>query len=313
MSRAGYLPSPVDQPTSPDDYELSAAFRVGGFVVHHLSDAFGMAPRRSWFDGADESEWTSALGLSDPETRFPFNFGLFVIVGPEEVTLVDTGFGPKAAEMPGLRAGGELMERLGEIGVDPGDVSHIVQTHLHVDHCGHLTRGGPESPTLTFPNARVHVHRTELDHWTSSATDNDPMAGLVRSKIEAVRAADKLASFTALTRISHGVVAMPFPGHTPGHVCVLVADGDDRCLLVGDLAHHPIHFEHPTWVHELEYDREASLASRQALCELAIGLNAIVTGPHMPILTLGRLARAADGATRWARVDDAELRASADQ
>lgn len=296
------LPSPLDQSADVADYSLSDSFAVGALTVHHVSDGLAFGPRRSWFTGIDPAEWMPTLGLTDPDTPFPLNFGVFVIEGPGGITLVDSGFGPVAAGIPGIRGGNEMLQRLSEIGVQPGDVAHIVQSHLHGDHCGQLVDHAESGPTLTFPHATVHVHQAEIDHWTGSATDDHPMAPKIRATLAAVSAAGRLTAFATISSITPGVVALPMPGHTPGHTCVLVSDGGTSCILVGDLAHHPVHFENHGWVHELEHDLDQSLVSRAALAEMAIGLDAIVTAPHMPILTLGKLHRDETGHVRWSAV-----------
>lgn len=268
-------------------------------AVHHLSDGLAFGPRRGWFTGISPDVWMPTLGLTDPETPFPLNFGFFVIETSDGITLVDSGFGPVAATIPNSRGGNEMLQRLAEIGVSPSDVTHIIQSHCHGDHCGQLVTEAPDGPALTFPNATVHVHQAEVDHWTGPATDGNMMASRVRSLLGTVREAGKLQTFSSITPINPGVVALPMAGHTPGHTCVLITDGGESCILVGDLAHHPVHFENHSWVHELENDLPQTLQTRAALCELAIALDAIVTAPHMPILTLGKLRRDEAGNVRW--------------
>ena len=302
------FPSPVNQPTRVEDYARSGSFSIGRATVHHVTDGLGFGRRQFWFTGIDPAEWMPTLGLSDPDTLFPLNYGLFVVVADNTVTLVDSGCGPIADKIGGAYGGNGLITRLAEIGIEPGDVNHIVQTHLHSDHCGQLVTEEGAERRITFPNAKVHVHAAELSHWTGPATDDNPMAPFVRSRIEPVAAAGALTTFTSTTAIAPGVVAIPMTGHTPGHTCVLVADGGESCLLVGDIAHHPIHFRHHDWLPQIDFAPSASIASRNGLCELAIGLGAIVTAPHMPILTLGRLSRDESGEVAWTRVDPTELR-----
>ncbi|HOZ60236.1 MAG TPA: MBL fold metallo-hydrolase [Nakamurella multipartita] len=296
------LPSPLDLPSDLAEYRLSGSFQVGGVRIHHLSDGLAFGPRRSWFTGTEPAEWMPSLGLTDPDTPFPLNFGFFVIETGGTITLVDSGFGPVAATVPGVRGGNEMMQRLSEIGIRPEDVTCIVQSHCHGDHCGQLTTPTPSGPVPTFPNATVHVHQAEFDYWTGPATDGNPMAAKTRERLQTIAAAGRLSTFDTITSIGPGVVALPMPGHTPGHTCVLVSDQGSSCLLVGDLAHHPVHFENHGWFHELEGDRARSVASRAALAEMAIGLDAVVTAPHMPILTLGKLHRDEAGHVRWSAV-----------
>ncbi|GGH48416.1 MBL fold metallo-hydrolase [Microbacterium album] len=314
MNRPNDFPTPATLPTSLDAYALSGSFRVGAFTVHHLSDGLAFGPRQSWFHGIDDDVWMPVLGISDPSAPFPLNFGLFVVVGGGSVTLVDSGFGPEAERFEGIRGGNELLARLAEIGIAPEDVDHVLQTHLHPDHCGGLVQDAPHGAVPTFPRARVHVHAAEVAHWTGPDTAENFMAPYVRSRIEPIAAAGLLRTFAEATAIAPGVTALPLAGHTPGHTVALVADGDRSCLLVGDLAHHPVHFRHHDWHHDLDVDADAHTTARETLCSLAASLGAVVTAPHMPVLTLGRISRDVDptgapGDARWSwtRVDPEDV------
>ena len=117
--------------------QLKGSFRLGALTIHHLSDGSDAQPRASWFHGIDPAEWVAALGLEGPEHVFGRTLGgVFAITGDGHVTLVETGNGVNAKGRPGLEGGGELLDRLQEIGIRRGDVDRIFQTHLHGDHCG---------------------------------------------------------------------------------------------------------------------------------------------------------------------------------
>ena len=74
-------------------------------------------------------------------------------------------------------------------------------------------------------------------------------------------------------------------------------DGEEL-LIVGDAAHHPVHFEHHDWIPGVDLDRAASTRSRGKLAALAADRGALVTGGHFPILTLGHVRRV-EGGYRW--------------
>src|SRR5690606_29369466 len=93
----------------------------------------------------------------DCTAPWPIHYFTWVVVDEDAVTVVDAGFTREEAQRRGARTYlGSPVELLGELGVDPADVDHLVLTHLHYDHTGHLG---------DYPNARLWVQRRELDFW----------------------------------------------------------------------------------------------------------------------------------------------------
>ncbi|WP_051792986.1 MBL fold metallo-hydrolase [Amycolatopsis jejuensis] len=269
--------------------------RAGDVHVSHLSDGALSGPRRSWFTGADPAEWVPVVGVADPDTPFPVNFGGFVITGDGHVTLVDTGWGHRAHDVAGLDGAGEMLDRLAGLGIAPEDVDRIVQTHLHADHCGWLVKDDAYTPT--FPNATVYLHEAELAYWTGDEVEkieaNRKMLAAVRPRVEAVRG--RLSTFDGEVKLSDAVTILPTPGHTPGHVCVMVSAGGQTVLLAGDLAHHPVHLDHHHWLPVIDYAPEQSVASREYIAQLAAERDAVVLAPHFPIPTRVQVQLAAGG------------------
>ena len=98
--------------------------------------------------------------------------------------------------------------------------------------------------------------------------------------------------------IGEALTMIPAPGDTPGHCTVLAASQGRHLLLLGDAAHHPIHLERHDWIPQVDLDPAESARSRGKVARLAVGKDAIVTGGHFPILSLGRI-RETDGGYRW--------------
>ncbi|MDA1061934.1 MAG: hypothetical protein O2895_03360 [Chloroflexi bacterium] len=69
-------------------------------------------------------------------------------------------------------------------------------------------------------------------------------------------------------------------------------------VLLGDAAHHPIHLERHDWIPGVDLDPAESRRSRAKLARLAVEHDAVVTGGHFPILSLGKV-RAVDGGYQW--------------
>ncbi len=275
---------------------LSETFHLAGLEIAALSDG---APDRAlggFFHGVDAAEWTRALGITSADEPVPFNFGAFLIRGDGRTVLVDAGYGA-AGKALGVPGGGELLQRIAELGVKREEIDTIVHTHLHLDHCGWDT-DAEHDRAVTFPNATVHVSRKELDYWTGPATDENPAAKGARATIAPLLESGRVQTFEGEFAVTGSIVMVPTPGHTPGHCSVLVASNGEHLLILGDAAHHPTHLEHHSWIPQVDVDPAESTRSRAKVAQLAVEKNAIVTGGHFPILTLGRVKKVETG-YRW--------------
>lgn len=275
---------------------LSETFELGGLSVAALSDG---APDRAlggFFHGVDVAEWTRALGITDADQPVPFNFGTFLIRGDGHTTLVDTGLGEAGAAM-GVPGGGELLTRLDELGVAASEVDTVVHTHLHGDHCG-WNVSGEDGETLTFPNATIHLAQAELDYWLQPELAETDRGKVARRAILPPQAAGRVETFDGEYAVSDSLTMVPTPGHTPGHCSVLLASQGEHLVILGDAGHHPVHLEHHDWIPAVDLDPAESQRSRAKIAALAADRDAIVTGGHFPILTLGKLRRV-DGGYRW--------------
>jgi glyoxylase-like metal-dependent hydrolase (beta-lactamase superfamily II) len=124
-----------------------------------------------------------------------------------------------------------------ERGVDPNDIGHVVMTHLHYDHASGISQ---------FPGATFVVARREWDF----ASEHGALHGIRQSHFDHAfdwRAIDfdlddGVESHSAFARtvdlFGDGSVRLCFtPGHTLGHMSVLLRLRDRDLLLCGDAAY----------------------------------------------------------------------------
>jgi glyoxylase-like metal-dependent hydrolase (beta-lactamase superfamily II) len=69
----------------------------------------------------------------------------------------------------------------------------------------------------------------------------------------------------------------------------------DRCVITGDVLHHPVECGHPDWTARGDLDPEMARASRRRLLADAATTNALVLGTHIAGTSARRLLSAHDG------------------
>ena len=99
---------------------------------------------------------------------------------------------------------------------------------------------------------------------------------------------DLLTGETALTG---EVVALPAPGHTPGHMVLLVSSGGQKAIIMGDAIAHPAHVSEPDWVFGFDSDGQTASATRRQLLDRAEAEQMTLVQCHLPSPGYGRIVR----------------------
>lgn len=142
----------------------------------------------------------------------------FVIHHPDGVILVDTGVGFGNALVDELyrprRA--ELLALLASTGIGPDDVVAVVNSHLHVDHCG-------QNPALFGRRTAFYAQAAELEAVEADRFYTDPAWALAPVAQQRTVRGDE--------QIAEGVTVLATPGHTAGHQSVLVEAAGRRVVI----------------------------------------------------------------------------------
>jgi glyoxylase-like metal-dependent hydrolase (beta-lactamase superfamily II) len=91
------------------------------------------------------------------------------------------------------------------------------------------------------------------------------------------------------TTIAPGITALPAPGHTPGHLCVVMSSGAHRALLLGDAVTCPIRLDEPTWHSMGDVDPALADRTRERLRRELQNDHTLGAGAHFPELRFGRV------------------------
>jgi 4-pyridoxolactonase len=160
------------------------------------------------------------------EIRFPV-YALYVD-HPDAKVMIDTGFAKDWVERklpfekPEQSDEQTIASQLAKIGVKPEEIDIVINSHLHMDHCG---------SNKLFPQAKFYFSRSELRH----AYVPDPWERLGYDPDLVVMPGMK----TELLALGHyeyevlpGITLIETPGHSVGHVSAILRPGGETPPLV---------------------------------------------------------------------------------
>lgn len=216
-----------------------------------------------------------------------------VEVGGKKI-LVDSCCGD-GRERPGLPEWGHMqtgfMDRFKQVW-QPEDVDIVICTHMHFDHVGWNTTLVDGKWVPTFPNAQYVFSEREFNYWNSKPEKEmeDDRMGFAESVLP-IHEAGLAKLVPDDYRVSDEVSLIPIPGHTPGHVAVLIETDGKSAIISGDALHHPCQIAHPEWGTPFDTDTEQANKSRLELLNRLAGTNILLIGAHFSEPIAGRIVR----------------------
>jgi glyoxylase-like metal-dependent hydrolase (beta-lactamase superfamily II) len=242
----------------------------------------------------------------------------FVIETRDRRIIVDTCIGnDKARRMPRWNMlQTAFLSDLAAAGYPAERIDTVLCTHLHVDHVGWNTRlvGGRWVPT--FPNARYLFGRIEFEHWSRGPdprVTGDAPREVADNVMEAATVFDDSvrpiveAGLHDLVETDHrladGIHLEPTPGHSPGHVSVVITSRGETAIITGDLMHHPIQCTNPELASNFDWNVEQARATRLAFLRRTADRPILVLGTHFASPTAGYI-RAEGTSWRFSRRTD---------
>lgn len=169
--------------------------------------------------------------------------GLYLIrLGPVNAYLVEDGEGRLAIVDTGYpKSAGAIEAAIRSLGRHPGDLTDIVLTHAHPDHLGSAAHLSKTSASVSMHSDDATIAARGVIHQTMTPAPGvlnwilfRLVIGSKHAEFPAFETDRHLADGTALD-IGDGVEVVHTPGHTSGHVSLLLKR-DGGALFVGDAA-----------------------------------------------------------------------------
>jgi glyoxylase-like metal-dependent hydrolase (beta-lactamase superfamily II) len=244
-----------------------ANFRVDGGAM------FGVVPKALW----------SRVYRSDENNLIVLALRSLLVEADGHIILVDAGWGDKQGEKffrhVHLHGGEGLLEGVAKRGFRREDITDVVFTHLHADHCGGAVRKKTEGPgyELVFPKAMHHVSRTQWE-W---AYKNNPREedAFLKENFLPVSESGRLNLVDDEGELFKGFSIRICYGHTPGLMIPVISYKGKTLVYTGDLiptiAHLPL-------IWNMSYDIESlrTIEEKKQILEEALENNYIFVFQH---------------------------------
>ena len=168
-----------------------------------------------------------------PLEAFPHFWAYVYVVQKDEFcVLIDTGSGTDTSHE-------NLLSGLGQAGIEPSDLTHILLTHAHIDHYGGLTK------LRALTNAQIGCHELDLQtvahHEARLAWIGTRLATFLAETGLAAETREQVLSIYRFAKALYKSVPVDFtfesvdmrldpfeflhlPGHCPGHVAIRLDD-----------------------------------------------------------------------------------------
>ena len=229
--------------------------------------------------------------------RMILSFQCFVLRSRGKAVMIDTCIGNDRQRefdvFTNMRT--TFLDDLRVAGFPPEAMHAVLCTHLHFDHVGWNTMKVNGKWVPTFPQARYLFGRREYQHWQHlEATGGYHHMAHLTDAIEPITAAGLAEFIDPGFQLTDELSLIPTPGHTPGHVSVLIRSRGEEAVITGDLMHHPIQLALPSTPGNFDMDKEQGARTRLEFVQRFANRPALVIGSHFSDPTAGHIV--SDGA-----------------
>lgn len=178
-----------------------------------------------------------------------------LVVDGERRILIDNGIGNKQDEKwlshYHLNGDATLESSLAAAGYSPADITDMVITHMHFDHCGGSVKWNSNKTgfELAFPNATYWTSRQQFE-WATQPNRREE-ASYLKENIWPIHESGRLKLIEAEGEYIPNIVFKMFNGHTEGQLIPYINFNGRTVAYMADLMPSAAHIPMP-WI--MAYD-----------------------------------------------------------
>lgn len=190
---------------------------------------FGVVPKSIW----------NRVNPADENNMCSWAMRCLLIEDGNRLILIDNGMGNKQDEKflsyYYLHGNDSLEKSLSNYGFGLSDVTDMVLTHLHFDHCGGSIKYNADRTKLepAFKNA---TYWCNAKHWEWAMHPNArEKASFLKENILPIQESGQLKYLTKETELINGLSFLEVNGHTEAMMLPLVKQGNNTLAFMADL------------------------------------------------------------------------------
>lgn len=250
---------------------------------------FGVVPKSIW----------NKLNPADENNMCSWALRSILIEDEGRKILVDTGMGNKQDEKffghYYLHGEATLESSLKKIGLTKSDITDVIHTHLHFDHCGGAIERLNGELVPAFPNA---TYWTNARHWKWATEPNDrEKASFLKENILPMQDSGRLKMINVnepLTPFTENISIRFAHGHTDAMMLPQITMNGRTFVFMADLLPSAAHLPIP---YVMAYDMFplTSLKEKKAFLEEAVTNDYVLIFQHDPKIVACTLHRTEKG------------------
>jgi glyoxylase-like metal-dependent hydrolase (beta-lactamase superfamily II) len=278
---------------------------IGDFRVELIPDTefrldggamFGVVPRVLW----------ERVCPPDEFNRVQMGTHCLFVETPTEKILIETGMGEKwtakQTKIYGIFRRKTFSETLfDKTGCQPADITIVVNTHLHFDHCGGNTIFNQSGEIIpAFPKARYFVSQKEFQH-AENPFERD-RASYLPENWEALKKGGQLELKPSVYKVIDGITMTEMRGHNGSMQTVKIESGGQILYSFSDLIPTTAHIPLP-WIMGYDLFPLETLENKKRLLPQALNENWLCWFYHDVEKPLCRLTEI-DGKLKAIKIDE---------
>lgn len=266
---------------------------IGKYEVHILDCGtfrldggamFGVIPKTLW----------SKTNPADELNRITLGLRPALVIGGGRRILIDAGIGDKFDEkyrrMYGVdNAGKGILDELARLGLGARDITDVIITHLHFDHCGGFTALENGVSKLIFTEADIYVQKGHREA-AARPTERD-RASFLRDNLEPIMNSPRLKLVEGDVKgLFEGISVRAVNGHTRAMQAIVIESDGKAAYYLSDLAPTSSHVPIP-YIMGYDLFPLTIIEEKKAVFDEMIAKDAVAIFEHDHLTPLAKIAK----------------------